>query len=279
MQTIYASHAAIPPFRLLRPGRAEEAAAAKTDLGDRAHFLAGGVDLVPALRAGRRAEAVIALSGIPALSALAREGDALRIGAGVTYAALAAHPALVAAMPDFASVFALVANVRVRHAATLGGNVMAGNPAYDLLPALMAFEAKLVFIGRDGRRDRVPADAPRLPDALLGEIEVPLAAERRFTFERGYKPALSLAACVERRGGRLVGRAAVGCAHAHPVALSLDLGGAGEHAALAGRAPAIADDFAARLPAPLTDAAASAGYRRTLARVLLARALRGFAAR
>jgi CO/xanthine dehydrogenase FAD-binding subunit len=278
MQTIYASHAAIPPFRLLRPRRAEEASAAKADLGASALFLAGGVDLVPALRAGRRAEAIIALNGIPALGALAREGSALRLGAGLSYAALAAHPEARAAMPDVASVFALVANVRVRHAATLGGNVMAGNPAYDLLPALMALDAKFVFIGRDGRRETMSADAAELPDTLLAEIEIPLAAERRFSMERAYKPVLSLAVSVECRDGKIIGRSAVGCAHARPVALALDLGAAKGRAALAERAEAVAQDFAARLPEPLPDLAASSAHRRTLARVLLARALRGLAA-
>jgi len=279
MQTIYASHAAIPPFRLLRPERAEEASAARADLGADALFLAGGVDLVPALRAGRRAAALISLHGIRSLAAIERDEATLRIGAGLTYAGLAAHAGIRAAMPDFAAVFAGVANIRVRHAATLGGNIMARNPAYDLLPALLALDAKLVFIDRHGRRETVGAAAAEFPDGLLAEIEIPLDAKRRFVFERGYKPALSLAVSVERRGGRLAGRAAVGCAHARPLVLPLDLGPALDHAALAARAQAIAEDFAARLPAPLADAAASAEYRRTLARVLLARALRGLAKR
>ena len=277
MQTIYASHAAIPPFRLLRPQRAEEASAARADLGAEALFLAGGVDLVPAMRAGRRVAALIALHGIRSLAAIERDEAALRIGAGLTYAGLAAHIDIRAAMPDFAAVFAGVANIRVRHAATLGGNIMTRNPAYDLLPALLALGAKLVFVDRRGRRETVGAAATAFPDGLLVEIEIPLARERRFAFERGYKPALSLGVAVERSGGRLAGRAAVGCAHARPVVLALDLGPAADHAALAARADAVAEDFATRLPAPLADAAASADYRRTLARVLLARVLRDLA--
>lgn len=278
MQTFYASHSAIAPFRLLRPQSAEEASAARADLGADAMFLAGGVDLVPAMRAGRRVGALISLHGIRSLATLARDDTMLRIGAGLTYAALAAHSDIRAAMPDFAAVFAGVANIRVRHAATLGGNIMARNPAYDLLPALLALDAKLAFIDRHGRRETFGAAEAAFPDGLLAEIEIPLGAERRFAFERRYKPALSLAVAVERRGGRLAGRAAMGCAHARPLALPLDLGLAADFAALAERADAIAEDFATRLPAPLADAAASADYRRTLARVLLARALRGLAA-
>jgi aerobic carbon-monoxide dehydrogenase medium subunit len=279
MQTIYASHAAIPPFRLLRPERAEEASAARADLGPEALFLAGGVDLVPAMRAGRRAEVLVSLHGIRALATIERKETALRIGAGLTYAGLAADADVRAAMPDFAAVFAGVANIRVRHAATLGGNLMARNPAYDLLPALLALDAKLVFIDRHGRREIISAAEATFPDGLLAEIDIPPSAERRFAFERGYKPALSLAVAIERRGRRFVGRAAVGCAYAHPLALTLDLGSAPDRAAIADRADAVAGDFAARMRAPLDDAAASAEYRRTLTRVLLARALRALAKR
>jgi CO/xanthine dehydrogenase FAD-binding subunit len=274
MQTVFGSHAAIPPFRLLRPERAEEAAAA---LHDGAAFLAGGVDLVPALRAGRRATALIALGGLRALAAVERDGAVLRVGAGLTYAAFAADPAVGAALPDLVSVFARVANVRVRHAATLGGNLMARNPAYDLLPALLALDARLVFLDAAARRLEIGAAESPWPEALLTAIEIPLAAERRFVLDRAYKPVLSLALAIERRGAALVGRAAVGCAHAVPVVLPLELGGIAERRSLADGAAEIAQDFAARLPAPADDWIASAGYRRRLAAVLLARALRAAA--
>src|SRR5688500_18804120 len=125
MQTIFGSHGAIAPFRLLRPARIEDAAAA---VRDGAVCLAGGVDLVPAMRAGRRVESVVHLGGIAALKTVERRDGAVRLGAGVTYARLATDPAIAAALPDLAVVWRGVANVRVRHAATVGGNVMARNP-------------------------------------------------------------------------------------------------------------------------------------------------------
>src|SRR5690349_23959162 len=153
MQTIYGSHSAIAPFRLFRPARIAEAAAA---LADGAVCLAGGVDLVPALRAGRRAERIVSLGGIGDLKTVGRSGDALRIGAGVTYARLAAEPAIAAALPDLAAIWRGVANVRVRHAATIGGNVMARNPQYDMLPALMALGATLAFADAKGALHPAP---------------------------------------------------------------------------------------------------------------------------
>jgi CO/xanthine dehydrogenase FAD-binding subunit len=233
---------------------------------------------VPALRAGRRATALISLHGIRGLEGVQRNGSTLEIGAGVTYAGLLADAAIRAALPDLAAAFAQVANVRVRHVATLGGNVMAHNPLYDVVPALLALEASLIFVDRKGRRHRIGPAGPTMPDGVLEAVAIPLAAERRFVFERGYKPVLSLAVAVELRNGRRAGRAAVGCAHERPVALALDLGRPTARAALAGSAGEVAQDFAARLPAPPSDTVASGEYRRSLARVLLERALRALSA-
>jgi aerobic carbon-monoxide dehydrogenase medium subunit len=263
MQTIYGSHSAIAPFRLLRPARIEDAAAAERD---GAVCLAGGVDLVPALRAGRRAESIVHLGGIAALKTVERRGDTLRIGAGVTYARLAADPLVAAALPDLAVVWRGVANVRVRHAATVGGNVMARNPQYDMLPALMALDAKLIFAGASGEHEAVGADADAWPRGILAFIDIPLAAERRFAMERGFKPALSLAVCVERNKARV----AIGCAYERVLCRVVNRSASAE--ALAG---ALADG----LPEPASDWIASGAYRRKLARVLVARQLRALMGR
>ena len=264
MQTIYGSHGAIAPFRLLRPARIEDAAAA---LGDGAACLAGGVDLVPALRAGRRIERLVHLGGIAALKAVEARDGVVSIGAGVTYARLAGDAAIAAALPELSAAWRGVANVRVRHAATVGGNVMAGNPQYDMLPALLALGAKLVFVRPTGRAETVAADAETWPPGILAVIEIPLARGHRFAFERSFKPVISLA--VSLGGGKA--RVAIGCAYQRPLCREIALDGRGPEAAAA--------DFAGALPEPLTDWIASAAYRRKLARVLLARQLRGSAPR
>lgn len=259
MQTIYGSHSAIAPFRLLRPSRIEDAAAAQRD---GAVYLAGGVDLVPALRAGRRAERIVHLGGIAALKSVERRDGVLRIGAGVTYARLAGDSTIAAALPDLAAVWRGVANVRVRHAATIGGNVMARNPQYDMLPALMALDAKLVFAGANGKPESVAADASAWPDGVLAFVEIPFGQGRRFAMERGHKPVLSVAVCADAKRARI----AIGCAHDRALSRSAVLDGSG--------ADAIADIVARDLPEPVSDWIAGGAYRRKLARVLIARQLR-----
>jgi aerobic carbon-monoxide dehydrogenase medium subunit len=264
MQTIYGSHSAIAPFRLLRPACIADAAAAHRD---GAVCLAGGVDLVPALRAGLRAERIAYLGGIAELKTIERRGGTLRIGAGVTYARLAADSVIAAALPDLAAVWRGVANVRVRHAATVGGNVMARNPQYDMLPALLALDAKLVFVEAGGQEEIVSADAEFWPQGILAFIDIPRRAERRFAMERGFKPALSVALCVE--GGTV--RVAIGCAYDRVLCRVVKRDRAS--------AEALADALAAGLPEPASDWIASGTYRRKLARVLVARQLRALMGR
>lgn len=263
MQTIYGSHSAIAPFQLLRPARIEDAAAA---LADGAVYLAGGVDLVPALRAGRKVERIVSLSGIAALKTIERRDGVLRVGAGVTYARLAADPTITAALPDLAAIWRGVANVRVRHAATIGGNLMAHNPQYDMLPALLALDARLVVARADGHHESFGIDSGTWPQGLLAFIEIPLVHGRRFLMDRTFKPVISLAVSVAARRGRV----AIGCAYDRALLRALALDGAPE---------ALAESFACDLPEPSSDWIARGGYRRKLAQVLLARQLRALAPR
>jgi aerobic carbon-monoxide dehydrogenase medium subunit len=264
MQTIYGSHSAIAPFRLLRPARLEDAA---TALRDGAVCLAGGVDLVPALRAGHKVERVVYLGGIAALKSVERRDGALRIGAGVTYARLAADPTIAAALPDLAAVWRGVANVRVRHAATIGGNLMARNPQYDMLPALMALDATLVFAVAGGEFEHVAADAPVWPEGVLAFVDIPLVEGRRFAMERRYKPVLSVAVCADANRARV----AIGCAHDRALCRVVNRDSAS--------AEVLAGALADGLPELASDWIASGAYRRKLTRVLVARQLRALMGR
>ena len=273
MQTVYGSHSAIRPFRLLRPTNPLDAVRAYADAGHDAVFLAGGVDLVPAIRSGRRAGTVVWLGDMPALQEITSREDGLSIGAGVTYAKLAESGDVAHLLPGLARAWSVVANVRVRHVATVGGNIMACNSYYDMLPALLALDARLQFIGRDGAVTVTEGYRPNLPNGLLCSIDIPYVEERRFLIDRSYKPIVSVAVSVNRKDGILVGRAALGCAHSWPFSAALNTGPAMDWADLAIRAESIASAFGAALAEPISDAVASSSYRRDLARILLKRAL------
>lgn len=89
-----------------------------------ARLLAGGTDLVPNLRRGiEQPPVLVSLARIAGLAGIAFDAKGLRLGAGVTLAALAADPRVRQHAPAVAEAAAAVAGPAHRNAATLGGNL------------------------------------------------------------------------------------------------------------------------------------------------------------
>ena len=181
----------LPNFSLLRPRSIAEAVAARADAKS-ARFLAGGTDLVPALRRGLvQAETMIDISGIAELHGITLDSQGVRIGAGTTLEALAAHPLVARDLPAVSEAALAIAGPTHRAVGTVGGNLcldtrcrhfnqseawrtannfcmkLAGDTcrvapkadrcyaAYsgDLAPALMVHGAVAEIAGPDGLRD------------------------------------------------------------------------------------------------------------------------------
>jgi CO/xanthine dehydrogenase FAD-binding subunit len=147
---------------LHRPGTVGEAVQVLAELGD-AELLAGGTDLVPALRAeGRRPRAIVALRRVLELRARGAAADTLTIGAGVTYTELADW----SPSPGLAATARAVGSAQIRNSGTVGGALGTANPQGDLLTYLTAAGADvLTCSARAGARSQPLADylarAPR----------------------------------------------------------------------------------------------------------------------
>jgi 4-hydroxybenzoyl-CoA reductase subunit beta len=115
--------AGLPAFRLERPATAAEAIDLRmANPGSR--FLAGGTDLLPNLRRGLATpELLIDLGGVAELRSVDERPGLLRIGAGVTLAAIAADDRVRRCLPALAQAALGVAGPSHRTAATLGGNL------------------------------------------------------------------------------------------------------------------------------------------------------------
>ena len=102
------------------------------------------------------------------------------------------QPPLSMKYPVISAALAPAANVRIRHQATLGGNLMAQAPHYDVLPALLATGATLHFGEPDGARGQAASgfalSGPPTPDSLLVAAEIPAGADVR-AFSRDHLPA------------------------------------------------------------------------------------------
>ncbi|MBE7447752.1 MAG: FAD binding domain-containing protein [Kofleriaceae bacterium] len=115
----------LPPFSWLAPRSLDEALDALAAAPDETVLLAGGTDVLPHLKYGRRApRRVIGLGRLPELARVEPTADGgLWVGAGVTLDHLAAEPRVVARYPALAAAAAAVGSPQLRRMGTLGGNL------------------------------------------------------------------------------------------------------------------------------------------------------------
>jgi 4-hydroxybenzoyl-CoA reductase subunit beta len=111
-------------FTLHRPATLAEALALLAR-EPAARAIAGGTDLVPNLRDGLGAPALLVdVAGLPGLAAVEATADGgIVVGAGVTLARLARDATIAARLPALAAAAASVAGPSHRTVATLGGNL------------------------------------------------------------------------------------------------------------------------------------------------------------
>lgn len=173
-------------LELLEPRALDEAVAALGQHGDDAKIIAGGTALVLMLKNRLVApEFLISLGRVSGLDTIRYEpGRGLRIGALATIRQAEISPVVREHFPTLAETFGKVANVRVRNAATVGGNVSEADYASDPPCVLMGLRARVIATGPHGSRE-IPAteffrdfyETALEPDEIVTEIVVPEASK------------------------------------------------------------------------------------------------------
>ena len=120
------------------PASVTEALTIKKKERERALWVAGGTDIMPA---GQTAPVMIYLQGLHDLSNVTKSGAVLRIGAGCTYTQLIHDERVPQVLRDAMHSIAAPA---IRNAGTLAGNICRASPAGDTLPVLYVLEAAVV---------------------------------------------------------------------------------------------------------------------------------------
>ena len=145
-------------FEYHAPTLAAAAVALLAELGDTAKPIAGGQSLVPML-AMRLAtfEHLVDLGRIAELAGIARDGDALRIGAGTTQAAIERSPEVAVDVPLLSRATPLIGHFQIRNRGTLGGSLAHADPAAEYPAVALALDARFEVLSPGGART-VPAD-------------------------------------------------------------------------------------------------------------------------
>lgn len=147
------------PFRYIRAQNAEHAATLLQQQNGRARILAGGTDLIVALREHRlEADLVIDIKGIPEVDELSFDAhDGLRLGAAVPCHRIYRHSDVVRHYPGLIDAASLIGGIQIQGRASLGGNLCNASPAADSIPALIVHSA-ICDIALPQTRRRVPVE-------------------------------------------------------------------------------------------------------------------------
>ena len=147
------------PFRYIRAHNAEHAATLLLQHDGRARILAGGTDLIVALRERRlETELVIDIKGIPEVSELSFDpAEGLRIGASVPCHRIYGDSTVAAKYPGIVDAANLIGGIQIQGRASLGGNVCNASPAADSIPALIVHSA-ICDIALPQTRRRIPVE-------------------------------------------------------------------------------------------------------------------------
>tara|TARA_B110000037_G_scaffold207582_1_gene254718 strand:- start:903 stop:1871 length:969 start_codon:yes stop_codon:yes gene_type:complete len=228
----------MPEFSYVHPKTAQEAVDLMFST-ENAHYVAGGTDLLPNIKNGlHEPSLLIGLGGLPKPT-VTLDGGVISIDGGMKLSALASNSLVKASAPSLAEACSLIAGPQIRNMGTIAGNVMldtrciyfnqtefwrealgfclkksgewchvinspkscVATQSSDTVPVLMAKNASLVFLGRDGERRMNIRDLFQFKGEdhlklekgeLLVRIEVPVSAEGTESCYRKVRPRGSI---------------------------------------------------------------------------------------
>jgi carbon-monoxide dehydrogenase medium subunit len=275
---------------LLRPTLLAEATSLAREHDWDAKFVSGGTAVVLMLQQGLIAPSYLVylndLADVGGWRDIAETGEGLRIGGGVRLGDVARSESVRRLAPSLALAASVVGNVRIRNAATLGGNVAEADYASDPPAVLVALGASIEV--SDGASTRTIPAADVFTDffttslgtgELVTAIRVPHPGSARSSYTKFCsrsaedRPCVGVAASLALSDGSVSRLAvALGAVAGTPVQ-ELDicrrvLGRPAEASLFA----EIAEAYAAAVD-PIDDARGTAWYRRELIRVLVRRSL------
>lgn len=272
----------------------EQAIGALQEYGDAATVVAGSTAVTIMLQQGLiDPDAIVSIGRVPGLRGIGRHDDQLVLGALSTHREVELDPVVREALPVLSHTFGVVANIRVRNAATVGGVVAEADYASDPPALLRALDAEVDVTGPDGDRTVPLADfllgfyeTALEPAEIVTRVRVPLlppgtgSVYEKFTTRSSEdRPCIGVAAIARLEADGVTCadlRVAVGAAAEIPqrfAEVESAAGGRPIDEALAGE---VAAQYAEKID-PLSDMRGSEWYRREMIHVWVRRAILGAA--
>ncbi len=275
-------------FQYHAPGSIEEAVELGARFGEDGRYLAGGTDLIVQWRRGKITPGhLVSLGRVPGLDHATANGT-VTLGARVTHRSIERAPEFKGPLSALAESAVVVGGHQIRNVATVGGNIVNASPAADVVPVLLALDARVALRSAGGERavdldDFLggPAGAARRPGELLTAVSFPALPPRSATafLKAGRRRAMEISVvCVAARltldadGRCRRARIALGAVAPRTIR-AREAERALEGHVLAGDVMEQAGRAAAAECRAIGDVRASERYRRHLTRTLVTRAI------
>lgn len=169
-------------LEMYQPTSLEEATRLAKEKGPGGRFLAGGTDLVIAIKEkGWVPEYIVDLKKLPGLSGVRENADgSITLGALTTMREIETSAVINRKYPFLAQSAAEVGSIQIRNRATIGGNMANATPSADLAPSLIALDATAKIFAPMGARTvplevffRGPGQTVMRAEEILTEITIP----------------------------------------------------------------------------------------------------------
>ena len=276
-------------FEYSSPKSLSEAIALLQKLGPDAKILAGGQSLIPLMKLRMSApKHVIDINGVKDLSYIRESDGHLTIGALTRESDLEASDVVKKKYPIIADTAAVIADPLVRNMATVVGNIAHADPANDNPATMLALGGAVVAQGPRGKRTIPLSDfftglftTTLGADEILTELRIPAPPPRSggayLKVERkvGDFAAAAVAVQITLAANGNIERAGIGLTNVGQVPIKA---ARAEKALIGKPADEKTIQDAARIASteaePTDDLRGSAEYKRSLVRVLTARALK-----
>ena len=173
---------ALPRFEYLAPQTVAEACSLLSQYGKAAKVIAGGTDLLVAMKERELTpQYLLALKRIADLDYIDYDDiDGLRIGALASTQSIASSAVIQDKFSFLANAAAQIGTPQIRNMGTIGGNLCNAAPSADTAPPLIALGAKVKLTSSKGERTvpleeffTGPGETVLQPNELLTEIQVP----------------------------------------------------------------------------------------------------------
>lgn len=256
--------------------------------------IAGGTDILVEIKQGlRRHDDIISLNNIDELKLIKVYNDALEIGAGVTHNTAALSSTIRKDFVAIAEAASKIGTEQIRNTGTIGGNLCTGASCCDMAPILIALNASVEITSLSNVRMVSLKDFFKFhketsigKDEIMTKIIVPSiskdvgASFEKFGLRESASISVASAAAVLKLDGDSCSNACVVigavaptpilCKRTNDLLIGKNISDLKEDSDTLRQA----GEFASEDSIPIDDSRGSANYRRSIAKVLVERAIK-----